>query len=185
MEKREELLNLLYGQYGMVRQYLFAYNLTKEEREDILQETMVIAWQKYGTLRDKSKVEPWLRAIAKNQVRTYFRKQGSFRKKLYKMLERFTAIDEVHHPTGLPDGAAAEIMDGFTDPEIYEMVMELGEPDSTILRLYYGYEETFDEIAKTLGMNPNTVRSIAMRSRTKLKFKMEEEEKWNRNRSLR
>ena len=53
--------------------------------------------------------------------------------------------------------------------------MRLGFPANTILQLHYQYEEPFEEIARMLHMKPGTVRSIACRSREKLKAMILEE----------
>ena len=76
--------------------------------------------------------------------------------------------------TSMEEQGMYESMLGFTDQELYSMIECLGEPASLIISLHYGYEETYEEIALLLGMNVNTVRTISMRSRKKLKGMIEE-----------
>ena len=54
------------------------------------------------------------------------------------------------------------------------MVMSLGYPASNIIMLVHVYKEPFEDICATLGLNENTARSIASRSRSKLRKLMEE-----------
>ena len=73
----------------------------------------------------------------------------------------------------LPDELVYREVENFKETDLYDLVMELGTLASSILILHYVYKEKFEEIARTLGMSSGTVRSIASRSRKKLKEKIE------------
>lgn len=53
----------------------FVYRMinSKEEAEDITQETFIAVYQKLGTLRDSDKFEPWLFRIARNFIYQKYR----------------------------------------------------------------------------------------------------------------
>ena len=80
-------------------------------------------------------------------------------------------LEEEREEAGLPvpEELIYETMEEFSETELYQLVLELGNPASNILILHYVYRETYEEIGNTLHINPATVRSIASRSREKLK----------------
>lgn len=187
-----EQFKILHEQYEAVRRYLTASGVSGVEQDEILQDTMVTVWRKIHTLRDDDKLEAWVRAIARNNIRKFYRRRARQREQVWLYGDLELGLSE-RYDRGLagdaagmePEGAKKEKLkeslvyrdlQGFEDSELYELVLQLGEPASIILSLHYGYRETYEEIAETLRMNPSTVRSIAMRSREKLKVMIEREE---------
>ena len=85
-------------------------------------------------------------------------------------------LEEEREEAGLPvpDALVCENPQDFHDTEVYELVMSLGYPASNILMLHHVYKETFEEIAATLHIKDTTARSIASRSRSRLRQLMEE-----------
>ena len=177
---KEAQLGLLHELYHVAGQYLIVMKIDEVEMDDILQETMLTAWRKLETLKDVEKAEAWIRSIARNKARKYFRRRAKYWERYYfygnydwglseEDGEEITEID-----LRLEEALIYEEMECFQDTEIYEMVQALGAPGSIILSLHYGYQETYDEIARTLGMKPGTVRSIASRSMAKLREWIEE-----------
>ena len=45
-----------------------------QHAEDVLQEALVQAWTRIGTLKDPGKIGPWLMQIGRNQCRDFFKK---------------------------------------------------------------------------------------------------------------
>lgn len=56
-----------------VQRYVFYKVPIKHDGEDVLQETLFIAYQKFNQLRDKTKFKPWLLSIATNVCNSYYR----------------------------------------------------------------------------------------------------------------
>ena len=50
----------------------------KEDAQDIIQETCLVASQKFNTLRDKSLFKAWLIRIANNKCIDYFRRKSKY-----------------------------------------------------------------------------------------------------------
>ena len=123
-------------------------------------------------MRDDKKLDYWVKVIARNKVKKLYQKRNkeSKRKFSFNTLEVEIAAED----SAIPDELIYKDLDLFTNSEVYNLVLKLGKPASTIIILHYVYKENFTEIADTLKMNPNTVRSIAMRSRERLKRMVEE-----------
>lgn len=168
----EENREILIRQYEEVRRYLEVFDIGEDELEEILQETIITVWRKIDNLRDISKIDQWARTIARNKLKKLYKKK---KRNLWRELP-FNQYEntEGSENAPLPEELIYHQIESFSNTEIFELVMQLGEPSSTILMLHYVYKENFTEIADTLKMNPSTVRSIAVRSRAKLERKIEE-----------
>lgn len=163
-EEEQEKLLLDQMKAGWI--FLKSFHIQESDAEEILQDTMITIWRRYETLRSPSKVKAWGRTILKNKIRKYYRR----RKTEWARCVSFSQYEgEQTEREPIPERLVYEEMERFEDTELYEMVMHLGFPANTILQLHYQYEESFEEIARMLHMKPGTVRSIACRSREKLK----------------
>lgn len=192
-ETEDQLLRRLYNE---VLQYLSVMRIPNADMEDILQETIVAAWENMSKLKDISKACAWVKSIARNKASKYFKSRSKYWEKHYfygdyewglageagdgslgdMVLENMPLENmTLENMTLVEEELVYEKMECFRDTEIYDMIQDLGEPASIILALHYGYQETYEEIAKTLHMKPGTVRSIATRSREKLKVRIQKE----------
>lgn len=161
-ESNREIIVKLYEE---IKRYLELFNLDENELDEILQETVITTWCKINTLRDDNRLENWAKIIAQNKVKRYHKKRSQ-------ELERFCSLEELINDEEhgkVPEELIYYDLESFTDSEIYELIMKLGKPASTILILRYVYRESLIEIADTLEMNPNTIRSIALRARERMK----------------
>ena len=162
----DEQEEILLDQMKAGRAFLKAFPIQESDAEEILQETLITIWRRYDTLRSPSRVKAWGKTILRNTIRKYFRRQ----KTEYARCVTFTQYEaDPNKREPISERLVYEEMKRFEDTELYEMVMGLGFPANTILQLHYQYEEPFEEIARMLHMKPGTVRSIACRSREKLK----------------
>lgn len=173
----DEQMEILCEQYKAIRRYLRACGLNDADFDDVLQETMMTVWRRSDTIRDMEKLDAWVRAIARNKVRKYYKANALEKERLWSygdenwwMGESDGENPEMDEELKLiPESLIYEEMSRHEDTELYEMMQRLGEPACSILTLHYGYEETFSHISRMLGMKPTTVRSIASRAREKLK----------------
>lgn len=56
-----------------VRSYLIDKLYGHQDLEDIVQEVFIAAYQGRGTLRDEKKIEAWLKGIARNKLKLFYR----------------------------------------------------------------------------------------------------------------
>lgn len=165
-----DFLERLYQQEYPLRIYLRFCGVPLEEIDEVLQNVLIAAWRKAKTLRDPQCLEPWLRTIARRKAAGHLRQMKRHWKRNYPLSSYEEAREEAGLP--VPDELVYREMEAFSETELYDLVMELGDPAANILMLHYVFRETFEEIAQTLHMPAGTVRSIACRSREKLKKKI-------------
>lgn len=132
---------------------------SREDAEDVLQETFYRLlkerqWQKW----DEEHVKAWLIKVAVNCCRDLGRKR---------VKESSLTEKEMLLLTGpIPR----------RDLELWELVNQLGEPDRTVLHMFYVEEIPLKECAKVLGLSYPNARVIIHRARKKLRRALEEGE---------
>lgn len=145
-----------------------AYNCVGSfaEAEDITQEVFLTLHAKPQKFNDDNHLKAWLLRAALNRCRDYHK---SFRKRNQRQLE---------------DVNEALLSYEFTpeDKSLLDKISALPEKYSSVLYLYYYEDYSVKEIAEMLGKNENTVSSLLRRARQKLKFELEEEDFYEKDR---
>ena len=164
---RDTLAQQLYEQEAALRNYLRFWGVADGDVDELVQDIMVTVWRKIHTLRSPEALQAWVKQIARRKAAKHGRKMERYWKRNYPL----SWLEEEREEAGLPvpEELIYETMEEFSETELYQLVLELGNPASNILILHYVYRETYEEIGNTLHINPATVRSIASRSREKLK----------------
>ena len=167
-----ELTELFYQHESALRMYLTICGIEAQDADEVLQDVFLTAWRKINTLQDTEAFPAWIRTIAQRKAWRYRGRMMHYWKRNYPL----SCYEEEQKEAGkpLPEELIYHQMEQFSDTDLYDMVMELGYPASNILLLHYVYSEQYEEIARTLHMPSGTVRSIASRSREKLKKMIEE-----------
>lgn len=125
--------------------------------EEAAQETIFQAIKNFDQLKDPGKLEPWLKAIARNTVF----------KMLKAMIKRTTY-------------SIVDFKDIQSDPltvvenreiirEVRQILRNLGEPQHTIFVLYYYKDMKIKEISSILNIPEGTIRSSLYRGRNNIK----------------
>jgi len=125
------------------------YLKNEEDVADVIQGTILSAYEHIGELKTVSYFKTWLIRILINHCTDVVRQQ-----------KRVVSMEQAEEQTGT-------FLE--SDYEFYELIRELPEKDRTIFLLYYGECFNAHEIAELLGWNENTVKSRLQRGRKKLK----------------
>jgi RNA polymerase sigma factor (sigma-70 family) len=128
----------------------------KVEAEDVMQETFITAYDRLDDLEDTSKVESWLKAIARNKSLNQIKKR--------KHWSDFEEEKEVVEASS-EDHAFEEVDLTY----IYKCIGALPEGYRVILTLYLLEGLDHDEISSYLGISGSTSRSQYTRARQKLR----------------
>lgn len=143
---KEALAQLLYNQYEMLYRYLLKFTLNAGIAEDITQETMVRAIEKFDWYDpEKAKFSTWLISIAQHLYVDSLRKR--------KHEDRYIKVD--------PEEWLQE--EAPQQDEEWEQVLQIlaglteGVKLPIVLKHYYGYE--YEEIASIMHMPVGTVKS--------------------------
>lgn len=133
----------------------------EEDVADAMSETVLVCYEKIGTLRQNAYFKTWMIRILINNCKDIIRKQ--------KKSCSVEILPEVENP------AEEDGIRGFK-----ELIEPLKEKDRSIFTLYYVYGLKIKEIAKCMEMNENTVTSHLKRGREALRGEMTGESEQDR-----
>ncbi|MBQ4421331.1 MAG: sigma-70 family RNA polymerase sigma factor [Bacteroidales bacterium] len=127
--------------------------------EDLLQDAFIIVINKLPTLRDKTKLEPWISTIVKNTCVNYLRKKSLFSN---------ISVDIEQQKDDTDENVKQE-EDTISYSTLLNMVEQLPEGYKKVFKLavFEGY--THEEIAKLLDISPKTSSSQLSRAKKTLK----------------
>ena len=127
----------------------------RDSAEDITQEVFLKLMQTLPDFESDEHEKAWLLRVTLNMCKTYNRKVYSH------------PMEELSENLSVPDRTG--------ETPVLDAVMELPEKYRTVIYLYYYEGYKIREICKMLGKNQNTVTSLLMRARKRLKSMLEED----------
>ena len=119
------------------------------DAEDCFQNTFIKLFQKSPDFQDENHLKAWLIRVAINECRSYISKN-----------RRQLSLDNLEH---------VPIISCEDEWDVSWALMRTEPKYREVLYLYYCEQYKVDEIAKILGKNPNTVKTLLKRGREKLK----------------
>ncbi len=142
------------GIYGM----LFRMVGSPEDAEDLAQETFVRAWKSLGSLTDGEATRPWLTRIAVNLFYDHLRKRG-----------RGLRVVELDPLVADPGGRELEPFDELGGREAQALlaaaIERLPERLQAVIVLRVVEGRSYEEVAMSLSLKPQTVRSLVVQGR--------------------
>ncbi len=131
--------------------FLLAVSIVDDyhDAEDVVAETMLMAYEKIASLKKEELFRFWLMKILVNNARMLLRKK-----------KRFVFVDEI-------DSYVSVYEQDISD--VWETVLSLDSELKTIVILYYYQGFQVNEIAKILKIPVGTVKSRLSRARKKLR----------------
>lgn len=143
--------------FSVVRNQLGRFG-NEADVEEIASEVFFILWQKRFTFKS-THLRGWLGIVSRNQARSFQRKNKKYSKEI--------SIEDVF----LVEGEQSEkLLEQKERTRILWIALqELGEPDSTILTLFYYDDLSVPSIATRLQMHPEAIKSKIRRGREKIK----------------
>ncbi|MPM74713.1 ECF RNA polymerase sigma factor SigM [bioreactor metagenome] len=153
----EDQISLIYKDL-----YKFIYSIIKNQHltDDILQETLMKAYEKFDTIKDINKFKSWIFTVAKNESLSWIKKYN-----------REIPSQEIHLELSadfLEDITGDLLIKSETKEQIRESIKMLKPIDQEIMYLRYYYDLNLNEIALILNLNHNTVRTKHVRAKEKI-----------------
>ncbi len=149
--------------------YNFLYRLTGGDApltDDLTQETFLKVWKNIRKFDGEKSFKTWLFAIAKNSARDFWKKKKTLPFSLFENSEGYNRLEEMAEDKALPD----EILERIeSTKELEEKLKKLSKKHETILLLRYKDDLSLSEIAKTLNLPYNTIKSQHQRALLALK----------------
>jgi len=161
-EAWDELFDLHYAAAG---RFIFqlAPDFTREDAEEICQEAFLAVIRNLDSFQGESRFQTWLFRIAANQARDYRErrnaaKRGGGRAPLSLQAEDPENGLTLDPPNPLP-GPDDILMNAEQMTLVREALDRLGEPCREIIELRYFGDLSYEELSRTLKLNPKTVSS--------------------------
>ena len=146
MEQFWELYELVYKDMYRLAYY---YLGNAQDAEDVVGETVIKAYEKFGSLRKKEAFKSWIFTILVNQCMTFLRKKT--------IKGTSELIEEPSFESNMEDKAVAEELLSVLSEEERQIV---------VLSVFGGYKG--EEIAKILHIKHSTVRTKYRRALKKM-----------------
>lgn len=143
----------------------FAKN--REDAEEIAQDCFIKAYRSLSSFQKQSKFSTWLYSIVYTTAMTFLRKK---RVDTDSIDDENTYIQLESHASGMKNNMAENRSRSYY---LNQAIEQLLPDDATIITLFYMGEQSLEEIARTLGIEPNTVKVKLFRARQRLKEKLE------------
>ncbi len=151
--------------YAAAGRFVFqlAPEFTAEDVEEICQETFLAAIQHIQSFHGDSQLQTWLFRIAANKARDHREKQRAAKRGGGRTIVSLQAANPDNGlPVDPPSAAAspdATVMNAETMALLRRALDQLGQPCQEVIELRYFGDLSYEEIAKTLGLNVKTVGS--------------------------
>ena len=152
-------MGLLYARHA-ARLYRFTFRLTGNSSlaEDLVSDVFLDVWRSARRFEEKCRVSTWLLAIARHKALSAVRRR----------------VDEP-----LNEDKAASIKDPSDDPEttadktarsavIRKCLTQLSPAHREVMDLVYYHDKSVDEVARIVGIPPNTVKTRMFHARSRL-----------------
>ena len=137
-----------------LRRVALGYLKNDEDAADVIQDTILDAYEHIGALKKEEYFKTWLVRILINHCTKNYR---SNKRKAY--------LEE--------DCAEEACCNGRAELEFRELLSILPDDSRIIFQLYFGEQFTTKEIAELLGMNENTVKSRLHRGKEQLRVALQ------------
>jgi RNA polymerase sigma factor (sigma-70 family) len=159
-----ETLESIMNEYGPeIKRLVYNYIKNPSDADDVTQEVFVTVYRKLNTFQGKSTLRSWVYAIAINKCKDYLRSWKVRNIKLKGRLERF--VKSADHPN-TPE---QHLIGKNEEKQLLNQVLSLPMKYREVIILFYFEEFSVNEIADSLSINQNTVRTRLNRGKGKLK----------------
>ena len=143
----------------------------EEDAEDVTQEVFVTLYEKIGDFREESKLSTWLYSITVRKAldlekRKKSDKRGGFLKKIFSVSDRDEPVNFEHPGILLDKKEKASVL--------FEALKKLPEKQRIAFTLHKLEGLSYQEIAAVMNLSLNSIESLQLRAKNKLKKILEE-----------
>lgn len=154
----------LYQVFGKkIFNYLFRMTGSREEAEDLAQDTFVLAFRKLETLKEAEKFQSWLYRIAQNNV--YQRYRGKHPQIESIDQEESPELSDVHNMAAPRHSPEQEVLSAELQEVVASTISELPEKYRTVFVLSAVQRLSYQEISEIVGRSLASVKSDIHRAR--------------------
>jgi RNA polymerase sigma-70 factor (ECF subfamily) len=169
MDKKREFRYIVNFQKHYRNIYKTVLYILKDENTayDIAQETFIKGYKYLHTLSDMNKFKPWILKVATNLAYDYLKS----RKEVFTVedMDKLIAIEEEVRKKMKQNDVETSYINKEVTKAVREAIKSLDKKYSLILVYRFYCDMTYEEIAKKLKLNINTVKTRLRRGKKKLK----------------
>jgi RNA polymerase sigma-70 factor (ECF subfamily) len=147
--------------------YRVAFSLVrenKEDREDLVQETIIKAYKSFHQLDNDEKCKAWLTSILYNTFKNKYRKEK----------ENPVELQPLEESVVYQDNPETKTLEKIMYQEILKALSELPEEYKTVISFSDMHGLSYKEISEIIGVPVGTVRSRLSRGRQLLRLKLQQ-----------
>ena len=143
----DRFVALLEGHKRILYKVANAYCRNREDRSDLIQNTVTELWRSFGHFDGRNRFSTWMYRIAVNVAISFYRSEN-------RRIRETVSIDEF----GMDLAAADRVMEAAGDDVriLHRLIGQLGELDRALIILYLD-EHSHDEIAGIMGISTTNV----------------------------
>jgi RNA polymerase sigma-70 factor, ECF subfamily len=151
--------------YAAAGRFVFqlGHHFTREDVEEICQEVFLSVIRNLSSFHGESQFQTWLFRIAANKARDYRERQHAAKRGGGQLPVSLQAEDPetglVIDPPGTAPAPDAALLNTEQAALVQQAVEQLGEPCREIIQLRYFGDLSYEELSRTLSLNPKTVSS--------------------------
>jgi RNA polymerase sigma-70 factor (ECF subfamily) len=167
--QRVEFWNLAQDQTRFLYNVAFKYTGNRSDAEDLVQETLYTAYNKFHQLRDNQKLKSWMFTILRNHFLKWQRKKPPLQMNEFEDGNDYlTQLESVSMQQDV-----ASLYERKEEAETIQSILDkLPEKYKTVLIFYYMEDSSYQEIAEMLDVPIGTVMSRLSRARQIMKKEM-------------
>ena len=140
---------------------------SREDAEEIAQDCFIKAYRSLESFKQESKFSTWLYSIVYTTAMTALRKK---KMDTVSVDDEDASVQLEDMPSGFDINSAENKSRSFY---LNQAIEQLLPDDAVIITLFYKGEQSLEEIARTLGIEANSVKVKLFRARQRLKEKLE------------
>jgi len=164
--QREVFWNLAQGQTRFLYNVAFKYTGNRSDAEDLVQETLYTAYNKFHQLRDNQKLKSWMFTILRNHFLKWQRKKPPIQ--IDEFEDGNDYLSQIKSVSMQQD--VASVYERKEEAVPIQLILDkLPEKYKSVLILYYMEDSSYQEIAEMLGVPIGTVMSRISRAKQIMK----------------
>lgn len=156
IESERQFMDITRNQGNLVASICLSFARSKEEFEDLRQDTLLNIWRGLDSFREDSSISTWVYRVTLNTCVSSQRKN----KRSEKQIE---ALDEFYRE--LFDDSSSEDLERYE--MMYRLIAKLSPLDKSVLIMWLD-DKSYDEIAEVMGLSRNAVASRLKRAKDRL-----------------
>lgn len=161
----------IYQSFGQkILNYLYRMTGSREEAEDLAQDTFILAFRKLDTLKDPRKFQSWLFRIAQNNVYQKYRGKKPQVQSIDE--EDYSELADLQRLASPQMGPESDVLSDELEQVISEAIAELPEKYRTVFVLSAVQRLSYQEISGIVDRSLASVKSDIHRARVSVRDKI-------------